>query len=311
MSTENDTPAEPRAEPSQGDRELASQIGHACADIELEGNKVNLAFDLKKCEHLIAAHCARREEALRRELQETSDALGEPFGDQSIPERAKMMRESLHQWADKAAASESANAELRAELEIRTRQRDYWQEERQKLFKMNGDLARGFDAEAFATLRASLAASESEVAGLRAALERSQKNEAVCHCGKLVSAHGMGSGHSPIAMEEECPAAQLQWWTGAPDVPEGGQRAFLVSSGKSVLVLLYSNRYVAPMSDAVDDEDAFKNEVAPDSGEYYWTGWFEESCSACDTFWRWNKPVDGWMPLPTALLPAHAQTKST
>ena len=88
------------------------------------------------------------------------------------------------------------------------------------------------------------------------------------------------------------------WHDGVPEVPEGVQRAFLCSTNGVVLRLLYSNRFVGPASDETDPES--EDEVAPDSGEYYWTGWFEESCDQCDTFWRWDKPVEGWMPLPAA-----------
>lgn len=35
----------------------------------------------------------------------------------------------------------------------------------------------------------------------------SKRNEACCHCGSLMSQHGMGDGHSPVPMPEECPYA--------------------------------------------------------------------------------------------------------
>ena len=49
-----------------------------------------------------------------------------------------------------------------------------------------------------------------ENAALREQLKASKRNEAVCHCGDLVSQHHMGSGHSPVPMPEECDyAAEL------------------------------------------------------------------------------------------------------
>lgn len=106
-----------------------------------------------------------------------------------------------------------------------------------------------------------------------------------------------------LSCELESAKARLgeaAWRDGVPDVPEGEQRAFLasVNGGKAVIQLLYSNRFVGPASDEADPDD--EQETSPDSGEYFWTGWFEEACDQCDTFWRWDKPVDGWMPLPPA-----------
>lgn len=89
------------------------------------------------------------------------------------------------------------------------------------------------------------------------------------------------------------------WRTGLPPVDEGRQRVFLcsVKGCETPMALIYSNRYIADMSDGQDDPgDAV--ETSPDSGEYYWTGWFEEGCSQCDTFWRFDREVEAWMELP-------------
>ena len=56
-----------------------------------------------------------------------------------------------------------------------------------------------------ATIRTALAAAESRAEKAEAECAWLRKTQAVCHCGELVSAHHMGSGHSPVAMEELCP----------------------------------------------------------------------------------------------------------
>ena len=89
------------------------------------------------------------------------------------------------------------------------------------------------------------------------------------------------------------------WRTGLPPVDEGRQRVFLcsVKGCETPMTLIYNNRYIADISDGQDDPgDAV--ETSPDSGEYYWTGWFEEGCSQCDTFWRFDREVEAWMELP-------------
>lgn len=58
------------------------------------------------------------------------------------------------------------------------------------------------------TLERELAALTAENARLQAELKRSKRNEAVCHCGQLISAHTMGDGHSPIPSPELCSYAE-------------------------------------------------------------------------------------------------------
>ena len=112
------------------------------------------------------------------------------------------------------------------------------------------------------------------------------------------------------AAECESLRASTKWREGLPDVPEGKQRRYLVSanSGKWVGILLYSNKYWAPCS---DDAEPPEGAEVNDDGDVCWSGWCEESCQQCDTFWTFAGKVDGWKPLPAALRPAHTQTKST
>ena len=102
------------------------------------------------------------------------------------------------------------------------------------------------------------------------------------------------------------------WRTGLPPVDEGRQRVFLcsVKDCETPMTLIYSNRYIADMSDGQHDPGE-AIETSPDSGEYYWTGWFEEGCSQCDTFWRFDREVEAWMELPAraALHPATKKGK--
>ena len=96
--------------------------------------------------------------------------------------------------------------------------------------------------------------------------------------------------------------AELIWQTGIPPVAEGAQRRFIVAirgSGSGKIhrsMLLYSNQFIGPCSDG--NEPAEGQEEANDDGDYYWTGWFEESCDQCDTFWKFSGDVVAWMPLP-------------
>ena len=100
------------------------------------------------------------------------------------------------------------------------------------------------------------------------------------------------------------------WRTGLPPVDEGRQRVFLcsVKDCETPMTLIYSNRYIADMSDGQHDPGE-AIETSPDSGEYYWTGWFEEGCSQCDTFWRFDREVEAWMELPACAALHHPEAK--
>lgn len=40
-------------------------------------------------------------------------------------------------------------------------------------------------------------------------------------------------------------------------------------------------------------------EPVPNSDEdYYWTGWFEESCDQCETQWSYSGEIVAWLALP-------------
>jgi hypothetical protein len=220
MTTPPPTPA-----PSQEDRELALALIEAA-----NGDDVDCQWMLP----IIAAHCARLEEALR-------DRIAQLEGEK--------VNSEFWLYHEK-----QTNSELEADyLEI-------WRaiKEPDKTVK----------ASALA-MKAKLTASESEVAGLRAALE---------------------------------------WNGGLPPVPEGKEGRFLVSSSGVIHLLLYCNKFWAPCS---DDCEPPENAPSNDDGDICWTGWCEESCQQCDTFWTFADKVDGWMPLPTALRPAHTQPKCT
>lgn len=96
----------------------------------------------------------------------------------------------------------------------------------------------------------------------------------------------------------------IQWQTGIPDVPVGGQRrlwcAYKGVNGKIYhAVLSYYNAFVSPLTDLLDDLVPSDNAVpVGDDGEYAWTGWFQESCDHCDTYWGFDRPVIAWMELP-------------
>ncbi len=109
-----------------------------------------------------------------------------------------------------------------------------------------------------------------------------------------------------VATTDELTAAKAElaealkdsaWQTGIPDVPEGKQRRFwcAVNNGHYYKCLLYSNRFVSPAS---DDAEPTEGTEANDDGDYYWTGWFEEACDQCDTFWSYSGTVNAWMKLP-------------
>ena len=102
--------------------------------------------------------------------------------------------------------------------------------------------------------------------------------------------------HTALAALQVRVEAGERWRDGVPDVPEGKEDRFLVSSGGIVRVLLYCNKHWAPCSDAIDPSD--DQPYNEDTEEYQWNGWCEESCEQCDTFWTFGGKVNGWMPLP-------------
>jgi hypothetical protein len=89
-----------------------------------------------------------------------------------------------------------------------------------------------------------------------------------------------------------------------PSIPKGTQRAFwclAINEGATrprACLLLYCNGYIMPLSDSCDEAPKCAVPIGED-GDYEWTGWVEESCEQCDTFWTFNGRVISWMELPT------------
>lgn len=145
-------------------------------------------------------------------------------------------------------------------------------------------------------------------------LKEIQANAALTKELRVASESSLINAQRTLGKQNECATlrqqnaelvAALEWRTGIPDVPEGGQRPFLCKvNGGGHCILLYSNRYIAPASDTA--EPAMGTE-ANDDGDYFWTGWFEESCVQCDTFWSWAGTIDGWMPLPLPALASRGE----
>ncbi len=103
--------------------------------------------------------------------------------------------------------------------------------------------------------------------------------------------------------EIERDAAICKWQTGTPDVPKGGMRRYwcaISREGKIYhRILGYAHDHVMPLSnDCSGVPEECCRPVSEDSDEYYWNGWFQESCDYCDTQWVWDEPVIAWMELP-------------
>jgi hypothetical protein len=108
-----------------------------------------------------------------------------------------------------------------------------------------------------------------------------------------------------LEQENAAMRGALEWNDGLPPVPEGKEGRFLVSSSGVIHLLLYCNKFWAPCS---DDCEPPENAPSNDDGDVCWSGWCEESCEQCDTFWTFSGKVDGWKPLPAALRTAPART---
>ncbi len=103
-------------------------------------------------------------------------------------------------------------------------------------------------------------------------------------------------------LETELAAAQAQWQTGIPTVPEGGREVFwcatITPNGNLFhRHLAYLNGYIMPLSDSQDDpgDDAV---AVGDDGDYAWSGWYEESCDQCETQWKFTDEIKAWMKMP-------------
>lgn len=89
-----------------------------------------------------------------------------------------------------------------------------------------------------------------------------------------------------------------------PTIPTGTQRSFwcrVLNEGASKprnRLLVYCNAYIMPLSDSCCDAPECAVPVG-DDGDYSWTGWVEESCEQCDTYWTFSGKVLAWFDLPT------------
>jgi len=89
--------------------------------------------------------------------------------------------------------------------------------------------------------------------------------------------------------------------THSPQIPAGTQRAYwcrVLNVGASRpcnRLLVFCNAYVMPLSDNCDEPPAC---AVPHGDEYSWTGWVEESCEQCDTYWTFTGAILQWMELP-------------
>lgn len=99
------------------------------------------------------------------------------------------------------------------------------------------------------------------------------------------------------------PAAPQLTGGETPNIPKGTQKAFwcrVLNTGASRpcnRLLVYCNGYQMPLSDHC--YDAPENAVpVGDDGDYLWTGWVEEACEQCETYWTYSGKVLAWMELP-------------
>lgn len=94
----------------------------------------------------------------------------------------------------------------------------------------------------------------------------------------------------------------LEWKTGIPPVKERTQETFWCVTRTSTgtlgtALLCYGNKFIMPLSDTCDGPPANAVPIG-DDGDYEWTGWWEESCDQCDTYWAHLDTVVAWIPLP-------------
>lgn len=96
----------------------------------------------------------------------------------------------------------------------------------------------------------------------------------------------------------------IEWTAGnKPEIPEGKAVMFLVASQCSngrihVGVMEYLNRHRMPCSDGCEPSENAEP-VGDDEDEYYWTGWFQQSCSHCDTSWSSSgEGIIAYAPMP-------------
>ncbi len=77
---------------------------------------------------------------------------------------------------------------------------------KKRIINYVSDLEDESDPDALLAVHMSAVAdSNEEVRKLKAQLEESRKNEAVCHCGALFSEHTQSDNHGAVGMEHPCP----------------------------------------------------------------------------------------------------------
>lgn len=102
--------------------------------------------------------------------------------------------------------------------------------------------------------------------------------------------------------ESTTPHPESQDGRQRPTIPAGTMRRYWcitkaqAPSKEHARQLCYGNAYVMPLS---DEGDAPDNAIpVGDDGDYAWTGWWEESCDLCDTYWAFHGEVLAWLELP-------------
>lgn len=98
---------------------------------------------------------------------------------------------------------------------------------------------------------------------------------------------------------------EAQWMVGIPRVPKGKQESFwcrVKNTGSEIeglRLIKYDNAFLMPLSDTCDEAPENSLPVGDDEN-YEWTGWWEDSCEQCDTYWAFNGEVVAWIRLPSA-----------
>lgn len=98
----------------------------------------------------------------------------------------------------------------------------------------------------------------------------------------------------------------MNWIEGnKPTIPDGAMGRFIVARKRKdgkifTFPLTYCNRHRMPLADECWEAPDCAEEISDTDDEYFWTGWFSESCEHCDTFWSYQNSEDiiAFMPFP-------------
>jgi hypothetical protein len=218
-----------------------------------------------------------------------------------------------------ALVAEYASTELTTALAQRDEAQDKLREQAKTMLRIIGEAETAETALAEAQARHNITEGQRQDAetALAAALAECAKTEKIlttlldeARARSMIAEDRAEKAEADLAVAR-ADSRRLDWKTGTPDIPEGSQLRVLVTTedanGKRrVHSLLYLNRFIGPCSD--DREPPADAEECGDDGEYYWTGWHQESCTNCDTFWSWDGPtVVAWMPFPDSAIAAHVR----